>query len=167
MPQNNRTTQSPEIQDYRHDDATRRNNPPTGIASHGGLRETPKQEYAYNPHLPPILRFDDSGACRPNPRTPRKGEERALRRRNQNPRRRLERPRPLARMGGQTGGDIFRRRSRGAAYPRARERKSHPENRGTPRCTTRTLRRPAARIPRSRAVLPARRGLVEPSHLGR
>ena len=63
MPQNNRTTQSPEIQDYRHDDATRRNNPPAGIASHGGLREKPKQEYAYNPHLPPILRFDDTGAA--------------------------------------------------------------------------------------------------------
>ena len=63
MARNNRTTQSPEIQDYRHDDATRRNNPPAGIASHGGLREKPKQEYAYNPHLPPVLRFDDSGAA--------------------------------------------------------------------------------------------------------
>ena len=61
MARNNRTTQSTEVQDYRHDDATRRNNPPAGIASHGGLRETPKQEYAYNPHLPPILQFDDSG----------------------------------------------------------------------------------------------------------
>ncbi len=61
MPRNNRTSQSPEIQDYRHDSATRRNNPPAGIASHGGLREKPKQEYAYNPHLPPVLRFDDTG----------------------------------------------------------------------------------------------------------
>ena len=63
MAQNNRTTQSPEVQDYRHDDATRRNNPPAGIASHGGLREKPKQEYAYNPHLPPVLRFDETGAA--------------------------------------------------------------------------------------------------------
>ena len=61
MPQNNRTAQSPDVQDYRHDDATRRNNPPAGIASQGRLREKPKQEYAYNPHLPPVLRFDDSG----------------------------------------------------------------------------------------------------------
>ena len=61
MPTRSGTSQSPEVQDYRHDDATRRNNPPAGIASHGGLREKPKQEYAYNPHLPPILRFDDSG----------------------------------------------------------------------------------------------------------
>ena len=60
MAQNNRT---PEVQDYRHDAATRRNNPPAGIASHGGLREKPKQEYAYNPHLPPILRFDETGAA--------------------------------------------------------------------------------------------------------
>ena len=60
MPQNNRT---PEIQDYRHDDATRRNNPPAGIASHGGIREKPKQKYAYNPHLPPVLRFNETGAA--------------------------------------------------------------------------------------------------------
>ena len=61
MARNNRTSQPPEVQDYRHDDATRRNNPPAGIASQGKLRETPKQEYAYNPHLPPSLRFDDTG----------------------------------------------------------------------------------------------------------
>ena len=61
MARNNRTTQPPEVQDYRHDDATRRNNPPAAIASQGRLRETPKQEYAYNPHLPPILRFDETG----------------------------------------------------------------------------------------------------------
>ena len=61
MARNNRTTQPPEVQDYRHDDATRRNNPPAAIASQGRLRETPRQEYAYNPHLPPILRFDDTG----------------------------------------------------------------------------------------------------------
>ena len=53
--------QDTEIQDYRHDDATRKNNPPAGIASHGRVSEQPKQEYAYNPHLPPSLRFDESG----------------------------------------------------------------------------------------------------------
>ena len=61
MPKKSKTP--PDIQDYRHDDATRRNNPPAGIASHARLREQPKQEYAYNPHLPPILRFDDSAAA--------------------------------------------------------------------------------------------------------
>ena len=50
-----------EVKDYRHGDATRKNNPPAGIASHAKIRETPKQVYAYNPHLPPQLRFDESG----------------------------------------------------------------------------------------------------------
>jgi len=50
-----------EVKDYRHEEATRKNNPPAGIASHAKIRETPKQEYAYNPHLPPVLRFDESG----------------------------------------------------------------------------------------------------------
>ena len=49
------------VEDYRHDDATRRNNPPAGIASHGQVHEKPKQEYAYNSHLPPCLQFDENG----------------------------------------------------------------------------------------------------------
>ena len=61
MARNRRTTQEREIQDYRHDNATRRNNPPAGIAAQGRIEETPKQEYAYNPHLPPILRSDPGG----------------------------------------------------------------------------------------------------------
>ena len=52
--------QETETQDYRHDAATRKNNPPAGIASHGKVHEKPKQEYAYNPHLPPSLRFDEN-----------------------------------------------------------------------------------------------------------
>jgi len=50
-----------DIQDYRHDTAKRKNNPPAGLASQGMLREASKQEYAYNPHLPPVLRFDENG----------------------------------------------------------------------------------------------------------
>ena len=61
MAKNRRTTQEREVQDYRHDNATRRNNPPAGIAAQGRIEETPKQEYAYNPHLPPILRSDPDG----------------------------------------------------------------------------------------------------------
>ena len=52
--------QETETQDYRHDAATRKNNPPAGIASHGKVSEKPKQVYAYNPHLPPSLRFDEN-----------------------------------------------------------------------------------------------------------
>ena len=61
MPRNRRTTQQKEVQDYRHDTATRKNNPPAGIAAQGKIQETPKQKYAYNPHLPPNLRSDPNG----------------------------------------------------------------------------------------------------------
>ena len=61
MPRKKRTTQQKEVQDYRHDTATRKNNPPAGIAAQGEIQETPKQEYAYNPHLPPNLRSDPNG----------------------------------------------------------------------------------------------------------
>ena len=53
--------QETEVKDYRHEEATRKNNPPAGIASHAKIREKPKREYVYNPHLPPELRFDESG----------------------------------------------------------------------------------------------------------
>ena len=53
--------QETETQDYRHDAATRKNNPPAGIASHGQVHEKPKREYVYNPHLPPSLQFDETG----------------------------------------------------------------------------------------------------------
>ncbi len=61
MPRKRRTTQQKEVQDYRHNTATRKNNPPAGIAAQGKIQETPKQEYAYNPHLPPNLRSDPNG----------------------------------------------------------------------------------------------------------
>ena len=63
MARKKRTDNKPdtEVKDYRHEDATRKNNPPAGIASHAKIREKPKQVYAYNPHLPPVLRFDESG----------------------------------------------------------------------------------------------------------
>jgi adenine-specific DNA-methyltransferase len=47
--------------DYRHEDAKRKNIPPAGLAAQGKIREKPKIQYAYNPHLPPILRFDKTG----------------------------------------------------------------------------------------------------------
>ena len=31
------------------------------MAGQGKIPDTPKQEYAYNPHLPPILRSDPDG----------------------------------------------------------------------------------------------------------
>lgn len=50
-----------EVKDYRHDSSKRKNNPPAGIAGQGKTPDTPKQEYAYNPHLTPTLRSDPSG----------------------------------------------------------------------------------------------------------
>ena len=61
MPKRTQRSNERDVQDYRHDDASRKNNPPAGIASHGRVHEQPKQEYAYNPHLPPSLRFDENG----------------------------------------------------------------------------------------------------------
>ena len=61
MPRRTKKSTEKGVKDYRHAAATRRNNPPAGIASHGRVSEQPKQEYAYNPHLPPSLRFDESG----------------------------------------------------------------------------------------------------------
>jgi adenine-specific DNA-methyltransferase len=49
------------VMDYRHEDAKRKNIPPAGLAAQGKIREKPKIQYAYNPHLPPILRFDKTG----------------------------------------------------------------------------------------------------------
>ena len=53
---------SVDVKDYRHD-ATRKNNPPAAIAGEGRLPEYPKQRYSYDPHLPPVLRFDESAGA--------------------------------------------------------------------------------------------------------
>ena len=78
MARNRRTTQQKEVQDYRHDTATRKNNPPAGIAAQGKIQETPKQEYAYNPHLPPQLQFDPNGDVDKLPELLQKAQQRAL-----------------------------------------------------------------------------------------
>ena len=78
MARKKRTTQQKEVQDYRHDTATRKNNPPAGIAAHGKIKETPKQEYAYNPHLPPNLRSDPNGDADKLPELLQKAQQQAL-----------------------------------------------------------------------------------------
>jgi len=52
---------TPKVDDYRHEEAKRKNNPPAKIAAEGTVPAIPKAEYAYNPHLPPVLRFDPTG----------------------------------------------------------------------------------------------------------
>jgi len=46
------------VEDYRHGEAKRKNNPPAKIAAEGTVPVVPKAEYAYSPRRPPVLRFD-------------------------------------------------------------------------------------------------------------
>ena len=78
MSKKKRTAQQKEVQDYRHNTATRKNNPPAGIAAQGKIKETPKQEYVYNPHLPPNLRFDPNGDADKLPELLQKAQQQAL-----------------------------------------------------------------------------------------
>jgi adenine-specific DNA-methyltransferase len=49
-----------EVEDYRHD-AKRKNLPPAAMAAHGEVAKLAETRYAYDPHLPPVLRFDEAG----------------------------------------------------------------------------------------------------------
>jgi adenine-specific DNA-methyltransferase len=49
-----------EVTDYRHD-AKRKNLPPAALAAHGEVAKLAETRYAYDPHLPPTLRFDETG----------------------------------------------------------------------------------------------------------
>ena len=51
----------PKTTDYRHTGSKRKNNPPAKIAAEGRIPRVARVQYAYNPHLPPILRFDPTG----------------------------------------------------------------------------------------------------------
>src|SRR5215208_3702546 len=48
------------VESYRYD-ATRKNIPPAGLAASGRVQEAPKLTFAYDPHLPPVLRSDPTG----------------------------------------------------------------------------------------------------------
>ena len=50
-----------EVVDYRHQNASRLNIPPAGLAARGKIDREKKIQYAYNPHLVPGLRFDGTG----------------------------------------------------------------------------------------------------------
>ena len=51
------------IDDYRHEGATRKNNPPAKLAAEGRLPPTPPLTYSFNPRLDPLLRSDPSGSA--------------------------------------------------------------------------------------------------------
>ena len=46
---------------YRHTQDKRKSLPEAGRAAQGRIREVPKQVFAYDPHLPPVLRSDPTG----------------------------------------------------------------------------------------------------------
>jgi adenine-specific DNA-methyltransferase len=62
MPQNKTPRLDPSVSDYRHAEK-RKNSPPAGLAAQGRLCEVPKTRYSYDLHLPPVLRFNPSGAA--------------------------------------------------------------------------------------------------------
>jgi adenine-specific DNA-methyltransferase len=55
------TSANEAMTDYRHVEATRKNNPPAKIAAEGQVPLMPKIEYEYSPRLPPVLRLDPTG----------------------------------------------------------------------------------------------------------
>ncbi len=69
---------NPKVEDYRHGDAKRKNIPPAGLAARGRTPKVGEQTYFYNPHLPPALRFDDSGKADRFPELLEMARQRAL-----------------------------------------------------------------------------------------
>ncbi|MCK4487990.1 MAG: hypothetical protein KAU38_14685, partial [Desulfobacterales bacterium] len=69
---------NPQVEDYRHEDAKRKNIPPAGLAARGRTPKVAEQKYFYNPHLPPVLRFDDSGKADSFPELLETARQRAL-----------------------------------------------------------------------------------------
>ena len=60
MPRRRKIIENQSVSDYRYDEK-RKNIPPAGLAAQGKVREVPKAKYFYDPHLPPVLRFDETG----------------------------------------------------------------------------------------------------------
>lgn len=57
----NAATGEARIADYRYDDSKRKHIPPAGLAAQGKVADSNRIDYAYNPHLPPTLRSDQTG----------------------------------------------------------------------------------------------------------
>jgi adenine-specific DNA-methyltransferase len=66
------------ITDYRHDEATRKNNPPAKIAAEGTVPLMPKIRYEYSPRLAPVLRFDSTGGADKLPELLQKAQRQPL-----------------------------------------------------------------------------------------
>jgi adenine-specific DNA-methyltransferase len=53
--------EAPQVLSYRHPDR-RKNNPEVGLVNEASDPQQPKKEWAYNPHLDPVLNFDSARA---------------------------------------------------------------------------------------------------------
>jgi adenine-specific DNA-methyltransferase len=65
------------VQVYKHSDK-RKNIPPAGLAAHGKMTRESPQRYHYDPHLSPVLRFDDTGEADRLPELIEKGQQEPL-----------------------------------------------------------------------------------------
>jgi adenine-specific DNA-methyltransferase len=70
MPDNTTSPATTEIEDYKYPNDTRKNIPLSGMPAKHKVKEQPKHRYEYNPHLPPVLRFDTSPAAANSDRLP-------------------------------------------------------------------------------------------------
>lgn len=61
MAKSKKTNNSSEVKDYRYKSSKRKNIPSAGLTAQGEIKEVPKIQYAYDPHLHPALRFDSTG----------------------------------------------------------------------------------------------------------
>ncbi len=59
-PKKNKDSGDPSVLNYSYD-TKRKNIPPAGLAAQGKVAKEPKKTFLYNPHLPPVLRFDPNG----------------------------------------------------------------------------------------------------------
>ena len=108
--------------DYRHADK-RKHIPPAGLAAQGKVQEVAKTRYAYDPHLPPVLRFDATGAADRLPDLLETARQRALT---------ADEAKLLA--------DALRVRSRGWSGPASARRRGSTPTRW--RCTSTSASRP-------------------------
>jgi len=54
---------SNDVKPIRHEQAKRKSIPPAKLAPEGTVPPVPKATYLYSPRLPPVLRFDPTGAA--------------------------------------------------------------------------------------------------------
>jgi len=67
-----------QVVDLRFPEAKRKNIPPAGLEARGKVIREKQLAYAYNPHLPPVLRFDPTGAADKLPELIEEAGKRAL-----------------------------------------------------------------------------------------